>query len=1704
MYSLIRMSPRATRLSDNRSRRFSSKLKRATLLGLALFVTGIVHQTFAQSSVFTYQGRLQDGGVAANGSYDFRFTLWDAASGGTQQPQPGPATVNVSNVQVTAGNFSVQLDFGTTAFPGADRYLEMSVQLAGVGPFTTLAPRTKVTGTPYAIRSLSAANADTVTDGSITSAKILDGTIVNGDISPGAGIVDTKLATISTALKVSNSATTATSANTADAIVARDASGNFSTGTINGNLNGNASTATTATTAGNVTGVVAISNGGTGSPTGNGSGLNNLNATNVATGTLDNARLSTDVVLLNGTQALSNKSLNNANTFNVDGSDATKKIGFDTSGATSATTLTLAGVQTANRTITLPDANTTLLGTNTTQTLTNKTIDGLTNTLTNITATTVPDGSITSAKLASNLTLAGTTTGTFSGPLTGNVAGNTSGSAASFTGLLSGDVTGPQSATVVSTVGTVTAANVASGANLANAATNANTFSAIVRRDANGNFSGQTITADGNVNLSPTDGAGTAGVINQNGTRFIHSFGTNNFFVGRMAGNFTMTGGNNTAIGITALNSNTTGGSNTASGFGTLGFNTTGTQNTGNGFSALNNNSTGDNNTAGGAFALANNTTGGGNTANGAYSLQFNLTGSNNTAIGHGALNNTTGSSNIGIGPAAGFNLTTGSSNIAIGNPGIAGESGIIRIGNSQTDTFLTGIIHGNGSALTNLPAPASFTGPLSGDVTGPQSATVVSTVGLVTAANVASGANLANAATNANTFSAIVRRDASGNFAGQTITADGNLNLSTTDASGNVGVINQNGTRLIHSFGTNNFFAGLAAGNFTMAGGANTASGMFALQNNTTGSNNTASGQGALQNNTTGQSNTANGANALNTNTEGGSNTATGVNALNSNTLGQTNTATGSFALAANTTGGNNTATGVNALQSNQAGNANTATGVQALNNNTSGQQNTASGLNALLNNTTGSNNIALGIGAGANLTTGDNNIDIGNDGVAGESNIIRIGTSQTDTYLTGIIRGNGSGLTNLPAPANFTGPLSGDVTGPQSATVVSTVGTVTAANVASGANLANAATDANMASTIVRRDASGNFSVAGVSAVDVASGANLANAATDANTASTIVRRDVSGNFLAGTITLGGTVNLSTTNGTGTVGVIKQNGLSFIHSFGLDNFFAGEGAGNFTMTGSANTATGKNALQSNTTGINNTASGLNALQVNTIGSYNTAIGVGTLQNNTANGGGNTAIGVNALHNNTTGGENIAVGDLAGYNITTGFFNIDIGNDGIAGDSGIIRIGTTGFQTDTFLTGIIHGNGSALTNLPAPANFTGSLSGDVTGPQGATVVSTVGTVTAANVASGANLANAATDANTASTIVRRDASGNFSAQTITAGGTVNLSTTNGTGTVGVINQNGSRLIHSFGTSNFFAGENAGNFTMTGFSNTAIGRNALQSNTIGTFNVAIGVSALSANTGARNIAVGFSAGSALTTGGNNIDIASPGVAGESGVIRIGNINLPMTKSFITGIRGVTTDVNDAVPVLIDSLGQLGTINSSRRYKQDIKDMGTTSSRLMALRPVTFRYLRPYANGEKPMQFGLIAEEVAETFPELVVRNKEGQPETVKYQDLTPLLLNEVQKQAKTIAELQAQATKVANGNTTTGKHGEAIVTLPDNFVAVNQDFRYQLTVVGQFAQAIVLQEVKGNQFKIKTDKPNVKVSWQVTGIRHDQSAGNQK
>ena len=208
----------------------------------------------------------------------------------------------------------------------------------------------------------------------------------------------------------------------------------------------------------------------------------------------------------------------------------------------------------------------------------------------------------------------------------------------------------------------------------------------------------------------------------------------------------------------------------------------------------------------------------------------------------------------------------------------------------------------------------------------------------------------------------------------------------------------------------------------------------------------------------------------------------------------------------------------------------------------------------------------------------------------------------------------------------------------------------------------------------------------------------------------------------------------------------------------------------------------------------------------------------------------------------------------------------------------------------------------------------------------------------------------------------------------------------------------------------------------TGIGNTAEGGDALVFNTTGGGNTAIGEGALGSNTtGNGNIAVGSSAGHDLTTGNHNIVIGNPNaVAGESNTIRIGG-SISQTRAFIAGIRGVATGNNDAVNVVIDSDGQLGTVSSSRRFKKEIKPMDTASEAILALKPVTFHYKSDETNRS---EFGLIAEEVAEINPDLVVRDENGEIYTVRYEAVNAMLLNEFLKEHRKNEEQQATITRL--------------------------------------------------------------------------------
>ncbi len=234
----------------------------------------------------------------------------------------------------------------------------------------------------------------------------------------------------------------------------------------------------------------------------------------------------------------------------------------------------------------------------------------------------------------------------------------------------------------------------------------------------------------------------------------------------------------------------------------------------------------------------------------------------------------------------------------------------------------------------------------------------------------------------------------------------------------------------------------------------------------------------------------------------------------------------------------------------------------------------------------------------------------------------------------------------------------------------------------------------------------------------------------------------------------------------------------------------------------------------------------------------------------------------------------------------------------------------------------------------------------------------------------------------------------------------------------------GALLSNSTGAANTANGTFALFSNTTGFFNTASGVGALQDNDTGAGNTAIGYFALHNNvTGGGNIAIGVGAGTSITGGDSNIYIGNVGLAGDSNTTRIG-IAKTTQRTFIDGIRGVTTGINDAVNVVIDSAGQLGTVSSSRRFKTDIRPMDDASGSILALKPVTFRYKSQ--KDAKP-QFGLIAEEVAEVNPDLVVRDENGEVYTVRYDAVNAMLLNEFLKEHKRVEDQQATMAELKSG-----------------------------------------------------------------------------
>jgi hypothetical protein len=272
-------------------------------------------------------------------------------------------------------------------------------------------------------------------------------------------------------------------------------------------------------------------------------------------------------------------------------------------------------------------------------------------------------------------------------------------------------------------------------------------------------------------------------------------------------------------------------------------------------------------------------------------------------------------------------------------------------------------------------------------------------------------------------------------------------------------------------------------------------------------------------------------------------------------------------------------------------------------------------------------------------------------------------------------------------------------------------------------------------------------------------------------------------------------------------------------------------------------------------------------------------------------------------------------------------------------------------------------------------------------------------------------------------------------------GGSLNTAIGAGALLVNTANENtaigaGALLSNTAGAQNTATGESVLFFNTTGNGNTANGVQALAFNTTGNFNTANGIAALTNNTtGSGNTANGFEALSSNTTGSGNVALgvgAGSNVTFSNNVICIGaNVDGANVDNscFIGNIFNATSSGGTAV--FINADGQLGTTTSSRRFKDDIKPMERTSETLFALKPVTFRYKKGIDPQRIP-QFGLVAEDVEEINPDLVVHDKEGKVNTVRYDAVNAMLLNEFLKEHQKVEEQQATIAQLRRDLQTTG------------------------------------------------------------------------
>ena len=972
------------------------KLILATLLTLAIPVLII-----AQSSAFTYQGKLSEAGTRANGPFDFTLRLFSIDTGGTQIG----SDIILDNVQVLDGIFTVTLDFGSSPFTGGTgNYLEILVRPGNsTGPYTLLTPRQPIVSVPYSVQTVHAAQADTA-----LNADALGGTPANQFVQTNdPRMSDARVPTPGSPDYIQNTATPqATSANF-------NISGNGKAGVFDAatqyNIGGNRIIGVPGTSnlfAGQDSGIAnttgnsnsffgrasgqANTTGSSNSFFGGAAGLMNIDGTDNSFFGVSSGRNNSS----GSNNAFIGHSAGFGTTIGGNNSFFGFRSGYNNQNGQFNTFVGASSGQTS-----ISGGGNTLLGYN---------ADVLSSTVSNATAI----GFRASVAQANSLVL-----GSINGVngCNGTNCGDTNvgiGTTAPSTrlhvvgnGLFNGDltVTGTLNATLPTNSG--------------NYVQNTTTQQASSNFNISGTGTASIFSAATQYNIGPDrvlSVAGSSNVLAGVGAGAVNT-GTDNAFFGALAGNANTDGGSNAFFGAFAGLSNTTGSDNDFYGSLAGRSNTTGVQNAFFGTQAGKYNTTGDANAFFGFAAGSNTTTGINNDFFGWFAGFTNTIGSNNSALGAGAdfsANNLTNATAIGA-----RSLVGQSNSLVLGSiNGVNGATADTNVGIGTTAP--TQRLHVVGNSLFN--GDLTVTGALNANI-GPGNANYIQNT---TAQQSASNFNISGTGT-ASIFSAGTQYNIGANRV-LSVAGTGNTFAGVGAGSANGGVSNAffgNSAGLSNTSGGSNAFFGASAGASNTKASNNAFFGVNAGLNNTAGTGNAFFGSSSGKSNTTANFNSFFGDQAGQMNTTGAGNAFFGASSGKSNTTANFNSFFGDQAGIVNTTGAGNAFFGGGAGQSNTTASGNAFFGTNAGFSNTTASSNAFFGTAAGTNNTTGTQNAFFGDGAGQTNVSGSNNSALGKGADFSANNLTNataVGAFSLVGQSNSLVLGSINGVNNATADTN------------------------------------------------------------------------------------------------------------------------------------------------------------------------------------------------------------------------------------------------------------------------------------------------------------------------------------------------------------------------------------------------------------------------------------------------------------------------------------------------------------------------------------------------------------------------------------------------------------------------------------------------------------------------------------------------------------